>query len=329
MSCDYQYTTQPAQRALSCSTLTAFVLQCQVVSNWSDFSITWHYSNYEPDSSNLHTATDINDQRSTPIITTWDYPYNIINASLTSELRISEINEKNNINIDGYYWCSVNASNDMNHTTTLNPSRVVHILHRIECTTKVDSICEGAVNFYSMFSESESVPRCADQNVSVDVVEAQNCTTGDRIEPVTERETSSYTNTEVTDAFNLDIQNVSSKLIPTITTDSKVLPLTLGIIVGASMGGLILMLFIIIGLLLICMIRMKANKYRKAVNRVEVITPFDDIQMYNSVPVTDKSGTDEANRVSKMFLESNISYDCPQDIVSAPQANENVYACIH
>ena len=180
-----------------------------------------------------------------------------------------------------------------------------------------------------MFSESESVPRCADQNVSVDVVEAQNCTIGDRIELDTERETSSYTNTEVTNAFNLDIQNVSSKLIPTITTDSKVLPLTLGIIVGASMGGLILMLFIIIGLLLICMIRMKANKYRKAVNRVEVISPFDDIQMYNSVPVTDKSGTDEANRVSKMFLESNISYDCPQDIVSAPQANENVYACIH
>ena len=330
MSCDYQYTTQPAQRALSCSTLTAFVLQCQVVSNWSDFSITWHYSNYEPDSSNLymHAATDIHDSRSTLITTTWDYSYNTTNGSLMiSELRISEINEKNNINIDGYYWCSVNSSNDMNHTTTLNPSRVVHILHSIECTTKVDSICEDAVNFYSMFSKSESVPRCADQNVSVDVVEAQNCTTGDRIEPVTEQETSLYTNTEVTNA--LDIQNVSSKFIPTIITDSKVLPLTLGIIVGASMGGLILMLFIIIGLLLICMIRMKANKYRKAVNQVEVITPFDDIQMYNSVPVTDKSEIDEANRVSKMFLESNISYDCPQDIVSAPQTNENVYACIH
>lgn len=103
MSCDYQYTTQPAQRALSCSRLTAFVLQCQVVSNWIDFSITWHYSNYEPDSSNLHTATDIHDSKSTSITTMWDYSYNTTNASLTSDLRISEINEKNNINIDGYY----------------------------------------------------------------------------------------------------------------------------------------------------------------------------------------------------------------------------------
>jgi hypothetical protein len=116
-----------------------------------------------------------------------------------------------------------------------------------------------------------------------------------------------------------------------ITTDSKVLPLTLGIIAGASMGALILILFIIIGLLLICMIRIKANKHRKGINQVEstTITPFDDIQMYSPVPVTDKCETDEASRVSKMFLESNISYDCPQNIISTPQTNENIYACIH
>lgn len=47
---------------------------------------------------------------------------------------------------------------------------------------------ECIVNFYSVFSESE--PQFTDQNVSVDIVEAQNCTTGDRIESVTKQETS-------------------------------------------------------------------------------------------------------------------------------------------
>lgn len=137
---------------------------------------------------------------------------------------------------------------------------------------------ECIVNFYSVFSESE--PRFTDQNVSVDIVEAQNCTTGDRIEPVTKQETSTCLDMNAADTNGLDILhvNVSDTLAPIITFDSKVLPLTLGITIGTSMRGLILML---IGLLLICVIRMKAkfNQHRKAVNEVEVTTPFNDIQM--------------------------------------------------
>ena len=318
-SCEYQYDIQPAQTALSCSKLTGFVVQCQVSSNRSDFSITWHYSNSEPESSNIHTATRIHNLSSIFINTEWNYSHNTTNASLTSELRINSIDEKDTI--DGYYWCSVNSSDDTD-TMTPNPSTVLHILHRIDCTVKVESRCEGAVNFYSIFSESP--PRCADHNVSVDIVEAQNCSTGTRIEPITEQKTDSDIDTQITDSS--DMQNVSSTLTPTKTFT---LPLTLGIIAGASIGGLILVLFIIIGLLLICVVRMKANKHRKGVNQVDSTTPFNDIQMHSSALATDKNEIDDASRVSKMFLESNISYECPQDIISTSQTNENVYACIH
>lgn len=83
---------------------------------------------------------------------------------------------------------------------------------------------ECIVNFYSVFSESE--PRFTDQNVSVDIVEAQNCTTGDRIELVTKQETSTCLDMNAADTNGLDILhiNVSDTLAPIITFDSKVLP---------------------------------------------------------------------------------------------------------
>ena len=254
----------------------------------------------------------------------WNYSHNTTSASLTSELRINSIDEKNTI--DGYYWCSVNSSDDTD-TMTPNPSMVLHILHRIDCTTKTESRCEAAVNFFS--AHPDSVPRCADHNVSVDIVEAQNCTTGTRIEPTTEQKLGSDIDPQITDG--LDVQNVSSTLTSTSMTKTFTLPLTLGIIAGASMGGLILVLFILIGLLLVCVVRMKANKHRQGINQVDSSTPFDGIQMPTSALATDKNETDDASRVSKMFLESNISYECPQDIISTSQiqTNENVYACIH
>ena len=315
MSCDYQYDTQPAQTALSCSKLTAFALRCQVSSDNSDFSIGWHYSNSEPDSIDIPTAMKIDNSRNIIISNVWNYS-DVTNVSLLSELTLSEINEKDNI--DGYYWCSVNSSNETN-TTTPNPSVVLHILHHIECTAKVESKCGGQINFYS----SLSTPRCADQNISVDIVEAQNCTTGDRLEPTTMQTTRA-------DMDNFGLQNMTgSTITPIITTKAPSLPLTLGIIAGASMGGLIFMLFIIIGLLLMCMVRMKVNKHRKSGNQVDPITPFDDICMYSSEPAIDKDTMDDSCRTSKLVLEANLSYECPQAITSTSQTNENVYACIN
>ena len=320
MSCDYRYDIQPAQRVLSCSQLTAFALQCKVVSNENDdFSITWHYSNSEPDSSNIHVVPDIHNSRSLLISILENDLRSNANISLTSELRVNEINEK--VTIDGYYWCSVNSNNNM----TSNPSVVLHIWNRIDCTTKVESWCGDTVNFYSI--SQEWPPRCADQNVSVDIVEAQNCTIGDRIEPDTKQITGLDLDPEITDG--IDVQNVSITSTPTSMTKTLTLPLTLGITIGASMGGLILILFITIGLLLTCMVRMKANMHQKGVTQLNSTTPFDDIHMHSSALVTDKSETDEeASRAAKMSLELNISYECPQDIITTPQANENVYACI-
>lgn len=322
LSCDYQYDIQPAQTALSCSKLTAFVLKCQVLSNRSDFSITWHYSNSEPDISSIHTATNIRNSRSTFINTMWNFSHDDSNVSLTSELRMYVSDEKDTI--DGYYWCSVNSSNDIDDTMPPNPSIVLHILHRIDCTTKAESTCEYSVNFYSPSSEMPS--RCADRNISVDIVEAQNCTTGERIEPTTKQNTEFDIDPQITD--DLDMQNVSSIPTPTVMTKTFItLPLTLGIIIGASTGGVILVLFIVIGLLLICMARMKGSKRQKVGNQVESTTPVDDIIMQSSAPANEIEDA-SSRRVSKMFLESNISYDCPQDIIGTQQTNENVYASI-
>ena len=337
LSCDYQYDIQPAQTALSCSELTAFVLRCQVSSDRSDFSISWHYSTSEPNSSNVLTAMSIIDNSlSDFIIKEWNYSLST-RSNLTSELRRGDISEKDNI--DGYYWCSVNStSNDMNDTNittvTPNPSIILHILHHIYCTKVERHKCEEEVNFYSAMS-FESTSRCADHNyTSVDIVEAQNCTTGDRIEPTTYTEQISDSETDVFGPENMDdsdIQNATSTPTPTVTVKPPTLPLSLGIITGGFMGGLILVLFTVIGLLLICMMKMKTNKNqnRRPCPQVDSITPFDDIQMYSPAPATSKNEMDESSRVSIMFLESNISYDCPLALVTTSQTNENIYACVH
>ena len=326
MSCDYMYDIQPAQTALSCNVLTAITLQCQVSSASSNFSISWHYSTSEPQSSNIPGTKYIHNSTTTVIITDRNYFHNT--SSLVSELTINEFSEKHN----GYYWCSVNSSNGTN-TTTPNPSVVLHILYQIDCAASVESSeCGREIQFYS----SSSRPgRCADQDVNVDITEAQNCTIEDLSDIATTMPTLSITdtmNTHSSDSLNANssnMQNETSTETPMdiLVTKAPSLPLTLGIIIGASMGGLILVLFITIGLLLACMMRMKVHSTRQG--RVEhhkddhiSSQSADDIHTYTSILLSDKRDT--SNRISTMPTELNVSYEslCPQPVTS--QAN-NVY----
>ena len=323
-SCDYMYDIQPAQTALSCNVLTAIVLQCQVSSARSNFSISWHHSTSEPQSSNIPATKYIHNSTSTVIITDRNYFHNT--SSLVSELTINEFSEKHN----GYYWCSVNSSNGTD-TTTPNPSAVLHILHQIDCAANVESSeCDREVYFYS----SSSRPgRCADQDVSVDIIEAQNCTLEDLSDIATTMPTlliTDTTNIHSSDSPNANSSNMQNEMstINILMTKAPSLHLTLGIIIGASMGGLILVLFITIGLLLACMVRMKVHLRHQGRAEHHKDDPTssqsaDDIHTYSSIPLSDKR--DDSNRISTMPTELNVSYEClcPQAVTS--QANDNVY----
>ena len=63
----------------------------------------------------------------------------------------------------------MNSSDDID-TETSNPSVVVHVLHESQdCILKGQS-CEEII----LYSRS-STPRCADQEISVDITEGQEC----------------------------------------------------------------------------------------------------------------------------------------------------------
>ena len=323
MACEYRYNTQPAQSALSCNALTIVVLQCQVTSDRNNFSISWHYSTFEPDSSNIHD----HGYTGNGIISTDSEQNNmtLTSTSVTSELTLREFSENEN----GFYWCSVES----NGTTLPNPSVVLHVLHHSSCAsaTKEESKeCNGQVHFYSL---SSTTIQCADQNTTVSIVEAQNCTNEDEKQsefattmsiPLT---TDSESDMQTSYSQNINGSDTQHTEAPTMT-DLSTLPQLFGIIIGASMGGLVLILTIIIGLLLVCLVRMRAKRQERE-QRDDSSSPhhYDDIRTHTSVSLTDKDimGT---TRISKIPLELNVSYECICPQANTSQANDNVYDCI-
>ena len=320
MSCEYRYDTQPAQSALSCNALATVVLQCQVTSHRNDFSISWHYSTFEPNSSNIHvhglTANDNISIEQNNITT-------LTSTSVTSELTLCEFSK-------GFYWCSVES----NGTTLPNPSVVLHVLHHSSCAsaTKGESNeCNRQVHFYS----SSTTIQCADQNTNLSIVEAQNCTNGDEKQsefattmsiPLT---TNSESNTQTSYSQNINGSDTQYTGAPTMT-DLSTLPQLFGIVIGASMGGLVLILTVIIGLLLVCLVRMRAKRQgREQRDLDDSSSPhhYDDIRAHTSIPLTDKDkmGT---TRISKIPLELNVSYECICPQANTSQASDNVYDCI-
>jgi hypothetical protein len=248
-----------------------------------------------------------------------------LNSTSKSELTLREFSENDN----GFYWCSV----DSNGTTMPNPSVVLHVLHHTSCASankEESSECQGQVHFYS---SSSTTIRCADQNTSLSIVEAQNCTNEDEKQSdlATTILTLTTTESDTQSPQNINgsgTQFTTNKEAPTVM-DQYALPQALGIVIGASMGGLVLILSIIIGLLLVCLVRMRVKCQEREQQREDSSSPhhYDDIRAHTSIALTDKDkmGT---TRISKMPLELNVSYECicPQAITS--QANDNVYDCI-
>ena len=292
------------------------MLKCQVTANSSEFSINWHYSLSQPDSSKIADQSAIQDTPQTQISTT------INETSLLTELSLNSFSDKN----DGYYWCSVNSSDQITH----NPSVVLHIVYQVsEC----EDVCEAEQEI-GLFARS-SMPRYADEDISVDVVEAQNCvkTTSLRTTSVTvtnydssEEPTNTSSGSQATKLVFLPTTFKETTNITNTTTNGQSFPLTTEMIFGIAMGGLfILTLTVVIGL--VC----KFKKRRSSLNVVATRSPFDNIRMYCSNTNLEKiaEGLSEENtdRVSKILCDTNMSYECPH--AATAQATENIYEYIN
>ena len=336
MGCHYKYDVQPGPTSETCPleghSETALVLRCQVSSESdTNFSIIWHHSKSKPDSNSI---TALISNTTTTVINTTVSPQDT-RTSVISQLTLHGFDDKS----DGYYWCSVDSNSDVQ---THNPSVILHIVHNFHCKAiqeQYDNDCIGNISLYTASSSS----RCADYaEISINVLEAQNCLS--MITPVEEkpRDTSLAANPttdpviQTTAAagqpnvapITTSLHKTTTRPTPQETTSvARTSQSSMGVIIGASMGGLTLVLFIIIVLLVMCVVRMMKHKHRTREHRDDPTSPFDDIRMYSSIAKLTQDKVDDANRVSKLYCESNVSYECPHTVV--PQPTENIYEYIN
>ena len=273
-----------------------------------------------------------------------------------SQLRLSGFDDKGN----SYIWCSVDPSNDT-QTMTSNPSVVLHILHQFEAECSVGQGCTEQINLYGSYSTA----RCADHEVSVNVIEAQDCTAtvtpaeetsnSDSPTPTMALQTTAQQTTALpatgqltlalpamaqqttalpamaqqTLALHTTAPQTTSQHATTITVTSAApsLPLGMETVIGISMGGVILILCFIIGLLATCMMNFKM-KLKNQTREHRIGSQLDEyVVMCSSERKLEKDKVDDTDRVSKMLCESNASYECPHTAISQP--TENIYEYIH
>ena len=303
-SCNYYYHIQPGSTDETCS-LSNFqfiILQCQVSSDKQTYFIDWHYSRSRPDPDTIKDTTKSNGSTDDLGVEHEVKLEAVTEFNKTSVLTLSGFDVSGN----GYYWCSVNSNSKAKESfdSLFHPSTVLHITEQNECF-KNEQSCNTEGHVIRLHSPSSSV-RCADRNVALQIVEAQSCT----------HTVSPKTTTQIPTATNTTIAS-------TIHTLSHMM----WIIIGASVGGTILVLLALIGLLLsMCLVKNKfIRRTRERRNAATEPSPFDDIRMYHSsVENVKKDKTDEKDRSSKVFCESNICYDeCPHAYTSQP--HDNIY----
>lgn len=329
MSCQYQYDIQPGPTSEICPleghSETALILQCRVLSDRDTyFSIVWHHNKSIPERSNIFNQETIITNSSTTIINTTmaTSPQNT-QPSLMSQLTLKGFDEKGT----GYYWCMVNSSSNVQ---IQNPSVILHIVHNIHCKANNEQPCNGDISLY-MTSSS----RCADQTTSIKILEAQSCsnpTTQMNEKPFstsfTPNQNPMHTSSQRSIApITTTIRTTNTQPSTPRETSAPKFQLSMGVIIGASMGGLVLILFIVIGLLLVCVVKIK-RKHQTREYRLDAPTsPFDDIRMYSSIAKLTQEKVDDPNRMSKLYCESNTAYECSPTVASSQ--TENVYEYIN
>ena len=300
-----------------------FLLQCQISGDGlSHLSVKWHYSSSQPNISNTGGADYINSF-------TTNIHHNISSSTtyLVSQLNVTDVKR------DGYYWCSVHSSNTA-HIALSNLTIVLHVMYQlvVECLTNRNCDKQAIVTVHKNYTTAQ----CAGQAVSsVNVTDPKDCTPTSTTAAVGETTTSAEVHidlpTTAGQTATLKTAPQQTKAMQQTTTtvtsvDTSALSLSTGIVIGASMGGLILILCLIIGFLAVCVMRMKM-KHRTREHRTDPTSPFDDIRMYSSVTKVGMDETDGTNRASKMLCDSNISYECSRVTVSQP--TDNIYDYIY
>lgn len=320
-SCDFYYNVQPGPTTETCNFTTAeyFVLKCQVSSNLShNFHIDWHYSSSLPDInstinssiSQLHLEYEIKSESFRPI-----------NNTVISTLTTTVFNATAN----GFYWCSVNLTKP-NNVQTSNPSTILRIWHQNECNNNQE--CNDILDLYEQSTSAHAI-RCADQDIDICVTEAQTCSQVS-MSGISTSAINSESSTTAISAPNITTPSiVSLSLSSTSTTtrsSSNPAPKNnVWIAIGALTGCVILIFYCIVGVIIMCMMyRRRQGEYK--LNDLHVImSPFDNIHMDISTSMPQEKESNK-NRVSDIFFEANVSYECTHTAIS--QTNENIYAAI-
>lgn len=208
--CSYQYQRQPG-KAISCKPEgpLPLKLRCQVT-GVDNFTIQWHHSN---------SSSPPSLENSTSIETLVDNLDNVQNEELPnaaySLISVLTIRARDYDTVDGYYWCTVNASHP-----TPNPSQVLRIS---TCPFIGDSVeptkCSTEVEL------SESKTRCASNNASIDIVDEafgsiEQCEVKNSVSSTPETSSNKETTTQATEAATADISSFrEGSTITTIQSD--------------------------------------------------------------------------------------------------------------
>ena len=327
-NCNFYYDIQPGPTTETCNftNATYLELQCQVSSNLTrDFRIDWHYSPMPPENSTIANSS-INQ-----LSLLHESKSDVSLTAVTSTLTITGFNVTGN----GFYWCSVSPT-DGNIIDTPNPSTIVRIWNRNECNSDQEN-CDSEIIRLYMQSNWSCTTRCADQGVSLDIIDAQPCPQMS----TTERNTCSSTlhagitsesNLPTTNAINVFVLNITISntinlnSIPTmiVSNSNPASKNNIWIAIGASTGCVILIFYCTIGVIIMCAMHCRRQEQHK-LSSPWSISPFDIIQM-NTFTSAPQEKDSIKNRVSKIFFEANISYETTHASIS--QSNDDTYATI-
>lgn len=240
-----------------------------------------------------------------------------------------------NVTGNGFYWCSV-SSNDSNILTP-NPSRVVRIRHQNECHSNgnQENCDTEVIALYEPSNKSCGI-RCADQDINVNIIEAQICPQTSTTGIITCLSTSQYVaaiNSESDIPTKTVISVPESTISSTVNwtfsskptmTISNSNPANIWIPIGASISCAILAFYFTAGVIIICVINhRKQGQYMLS----GVTSPFDDIHMdtFTSDSMLQEKDSNK-NRVSNILFETNVSYECTRTAIS--HSNDNIYETI-
>lgn len=268
MSCNYQYQRQPGKANCNPESLLPLQLSCQIQGN-DNFTIQWHYC--DSNSSFPPAQGTITSKETLINSTNYNITRQLLNTSQPSLISVLSVLTVEYNQATGYYWCTVNASD-----STPNPSQVLNITST--CPFNGDAImmpkCMTNIGLFETLGSNRF--RCADHNMSIDIVDVQlgsielcemkgTATTFDITESITHTDRSesssttnygSYTSEEQATTERISINHEHSTTSPTNQFPMHYVWMIVGV------AFVLLIAIIIVMLIAIIYLNHKKNKIR-------------------------------------------------------------------